>query len=53
MSLPRILKWIYQRRRLISLIDVLPGPPALPIVGCAYRFSFDSYILKYLLNIIC
>ncbi|MFH4976911.1 hypothetical protein AB6A40_003620 [Gnathostoma spinigerum] len=32
---------LHYRRKLIETIDLLPGPPAIPILGCTYRFSFD------------
>lgn len=41
--MPRLMQWIKERMRIIELVDRLPGPRALPLVGCAYQFSFDSY----------
>jgi hypothetical protein len=39
---PWLLDLARGRRRLINLIDRLPGPRALPLIGCAYQFSLDS-----------
>ncbi|CAJ0590252.1 unnamed protein product [Cylicocyclus nassatus] len=41
--IPSILLWIKRRLRTIELIERFPGPEALPLIGCAHQFSFDSH----------
>ncbi|VDO70224.1 unnamed protein product [Heligmosomoides polygyrus] len=48
--IPSLIQWLLARKRLIQAIDRLPGPKALPLVGCAYQFSFDSYKFTYLME---
>uniref|UniRef100_A0A1I8ASX5 Cytochrome P450 n=1 Tax=Steinernema glaseri TaxID=37863 RepID=A0A1I8ASX5_9BILA len=38
----RLYSLLKQRQRLVTLIDQIPGPPAVPILGCAYAFKLDS-----------
>lgn len=38
----KIAQLIRERKRIITLIDKLPGPTAIPILGCAHHFSVDS-----------
>ncbi|WKY09828.1 hypothetical protein Q1695_002298 [Nippostrongylus brasiliensis] len=48
--IPAILRWLKARDRVVKSIDKLPGPKALPLVGCTYQFSFDSYKFTYLME---
>ncbi|KAK6028640.1 unspecific monooxygenase [Ostertagia ostertagi] len=43
MWIPSLIRWLRHRMRVIHAVDSLPGPPALPLIGCAHNFSFDSY----------
>ncbi len=37
-----IIRFVQNRRRVIRLVDQLPGPHALPLIGCAYQFAWSS-----------
>ncbi|KHJ82500.1 hypothetical protein OESDEN_17806 [Oesophagostomum dentatum] len=50
MWIPLFLRWFKKRLRVVELVDRLPGPTALPLVGRAYQFSFDSYKFTYLME---
>nr|ABF06549.1 CYP4BF1 [Ips paraconfusus] len=48
----RIWPWILKRKRLIQMVDRIPGPTAIPILGCAYQFrpkieDFSYELLEY------
>ncbi|KAK0412006.1 hypothetical protein QR680_005976 [Steinernema hermaphroditum] len=38
----RLYSLFKERQKLVKLIDQIPGPPAIPILGCAYAFKLDS-----------
>ena len=38
---PRLAKWWAERKRLIEMVDRIPGPPSIPILGCAHIFKFN------------
>ena len=39
--LQRWLKWIQGRKRMYELMEKIPGPTALPILGTTYQFKLD------------
>ncbi|XGW01742.1 hypothetical protein V3C99_014110 [Haemonchus contortus] len=50
MWIPSLIRWLMHRVRVIQAVDRLPGPPALPLVGCAHKFSFDNYKFTYFME---
>uniref|UniRef100_A0A914X0U1 Uncharacterized protein n=1 Tax=Plectus sambesii TaxID=2011161 RepID=A0A914X0U1_9BILA len=41
--LRRIIEFVSERKRLIQLVDKLPGPHAIPLLGCAYQFKWNDF----------
>ncbi|KAK0412008.1 hypothetical protein QR680_005977 [Steinernema hermaphroditum] len=46
----KIYEFLKQRQKVVTLIDRIPGPPAIPILGCAYQFKLDSVEFTYQLE---
>ncbi|TKR87421.1 hypothetical protein L596_011821 [Steinernema carpocapsae] len=40
--LPKLCVLLRERLKLVELIDRIPGPPAIPLLGCAYAFKLDN-----------
>ncbi len=38
----QIVDFIRRRKRLIDLVDKIPGPHAIPLLGCVYQFKWNS-----------
>jgi hypothetical protein len=36
-----IVRFVKQRKQLIDYVDRIPGPSAIPILGCSYQFKWD------------
>uniref|UniRef100_A0A1I8ARX9 Cytochrome P450 n=1 Tax=Steinernema glaseri TaxID=37863 RepID=A0A1I8ARX9_9BILA len=46
----KLYDFLRGRQKLIQLIDRIPGPHAIPILGCAYQFKLDSVEFTYQLE---
>uniref|UniRef100_A0A914X3Y5 Uncharacterized protein n=1 Tax=Plectus sambesii TaxID=2011161 RepID=A0A914X3Y5_9BILA len=46
----QIIEFVRQRKRLIHFVDKLPGPHAIPLLGCTYQFKWNNLEFSYQLE---